>query len=84
VEAEQYYGAWENSVSDDVAWAFKDLRTAMKNWRPEILNYFDHRVTNAFIESMNNLIRLMNRIGRGYRRRPTAHRVVRNAVADSV
>lgn len=66
VEAEQYYGAWENSVSDDVAWAFKDLRTAMKNWRPEILNYFDHRVTNAFIESMNNLIRLMNRIGRGY------------------
>lgn len=66
-EAERYYGAWETTVmGDDVAWAYKDLMTAMRNWRPEILNYFDHRVTNAFIESMNNLIRLMNRIGRGY------------------
>lgn len=66
-EAERYYGAWEKTVmADDVAWAYKDLLTAMRNWRPEILSYFDHRATNAFIESMNNLIRLMNRIGRGY------------------
>lgn len=65
-EAERHYGAWENSVSEDVEWAFKELMTAMRNWRPQILAYFDHRATNAFIESMNNLIRLMNRIGRGY------------------
>ena len=65
-EAVRYYEAWKNRVADDVAWAFKDITTAMRNWHPQILNYFDHRITNAFTESMNNLIRLMNRIGRGY------------------
>ncbi len=33
---------------------------------PEILNYFQHPVTNAYTESLNNLIRVMNRLGRGY------------------
>jgi transposase len=33
---------------------------------PEILAYFDHPVTNAYTESLNNLIRVMNRLGRGY------------------
>ncbi|WP_420883040.1 transposase [Trinickia caryophylli] len=28
--------------------------------------YFDHPVTNAYTESLNNLIRVMNRLGRGY------------------
>jgi transposase len=33
---------------------------------PEILAYFEHPITNAYTESLNNLIRLTNRIGRGY------------------
>ncbi len=33
---------------------------------PEILAYFDHPVTNAYTESLNSLIRVMNRLGRGY------------------
>lgn len=33
---------------------------------PEIMAYFDHPVTNAYTESLNNLIRVMNRLGRGY------------------
>jgi len=33
---------------------------------PEILNYFDHPVTNAYTESLNSLIRVMDRMGRGY------------------
>jgi len=33
---------------------------------PYIMNYFEHPVTNAYTESLNNLIRVMNRIGRGY------------------
>ncbi len=32
----------------------------------EIMAYFDHPVTNAYTESLNNLIRVMNRLGRGY------------------
>lgn len=33
---------------------------------PEILNYFEHPVTNAYTESLNSLIRVMDRMGRGY------------------
>ena len=33
---------------------------------PWILGYFDHPITNAYTESLNNLIRVMNRLGRGY------------------
>lgn len=38
----------------------------MDNWGPWIFTYFDHRITNAFSESINNLIRLLSRLGRGY------------------
>ncbi|ENP8454704.1 transposase [Photobacterium damselae] len=31
-----------------------------------IFAYFDHPITNAYTESLNNLIRVMIRTGRGY------------------
>ena len=37
----------------------------MGNWEQEIFAYFEHPITNAYTESLNNLIRLTNRIGRG-------------------
>ncbi|MFV0642957.1 MAG: transposase, partial [Sphingomonadaceae bacterium] len=43
-----------------------DFQRAWDNWEPEITSYFDHRITNAYTESLNNLIRITNRIGRGY------------------
>ncbi|MFC7521386.1 transposase [Xanthomonas populi] len=46
--------------------AFRNLLRAWSNWRYYILNYFEHPVTNAYTESLNNLIRVMNRLGRGY------------------
>jgi transposase len=33
---------------------------------PDILAYFKHPVTNAYTESLNSLIRVMDRMGRGY------------------
>lgn len=38
----------------------------MGNWHDEVFAYFDHPITNAYTESLNNLIRVMNRLGRGY------------------
>lgn len=38
----------------------------MTNWEQEIFAYFDHRITNAYTESLKSLIRVMNRLGRGY------------------
>lgn len=65
-DALQRYIDWEKSVGPDVRLAYADLIRAWSNWQPYILNYFDHPVTNAYTESLNNLIRVMNRLGRGY------------------
>ena len=38
-----------------------------KNWRNEILNYFDRRITNGFVEGKNNRIKVIKRMAYGYR-----------------
>ena len=65
-DALRRFVAWEIAVTADVRDAFQDLIRAWRNWQPYILAYFDHPVTNAYTESLNNLVRVMNRIGRGY------------------
>lgn len=65
-EAENAFVEWKASVPQEMKGAFGDFERAWNNWQTEILNYFDHRVTNAYTESLNNLIRSTNRIGRGY------------------
>lgn len=45
---------------------FKPILTAIGNWHAEIFNYFDPPITNAYTESLNYLMRVMNRLGRGY------------------
>lgn len=65
-EAQALYAAWENSLAQEIRAAFHPLTRAVNNWMPEIMAYFDHPVTNAYTESLNNLIRVMNRLGRGY------------------
>jgi len=45
---------------------FHELTRAMKNWRKEILNYFDHPITNAYTEAVNGVAKVENRMGRGY------------------
>lgn len=65
-EAAAKYTEWKRGVTPEVAPAFSDLIRAWENWEPYILAYFDHPITNAYTESLNNLIRVMNRLGRGY------------------
>jgi hypothetical protein len=45
---------------------FSELLTAMRNWRPEILAWYDFPISNAYTESVNRLAKDMNRMGRGY------------------
>ncbi len=65
-EAQTFVKTWEQSLSEDQRTAFTELLTASRNWEQEILAYFDHRITNAYTESLNNLIRATDRLGRGY------------------
>lgn len=60
------YEQWHANVTPELFPYFSDLIRAFTNWQPWILNYFDHQVTNAYTESLNSLIRNMNRLGRGY------------------
>lgn len=60
------YEAWKSSIPTDLAGQFKDITTAVENWKGPIFNYFDTRVTNAYTEVMNGLIRVIDRTGRGY------------------
>jgi transposase len=66
VQAEADYQRWKEGIPQELVAHFSDLVRAVDNWHKEIFNYFDHPITNAYTESLNNLIRVMNRIGRGY------------------
>lgn len=65
-EAQQSFSEWKDGLSEAIRSAYKPLTTAMSNWETEIMNYFEHPVTNAYTESLNSLIRVVNRCGRGY------------------
>lgn len=49
-----------------VAPLFSDLVRAVTNWYDPIFNFFDFQITNGYTEAMNGLIKIANRIGRGY------------------
>jgi transposase len=65
-KAEDLYECWRDGIEDEIKPHFKKLTSAMKNWRKQIFNYFDHPITNAYTESVNGIIKIVNRNGRGY------------------
>lgn len=68
-EAERLLDAWRKSVPADMKRgkkSFMPLLTSTRNWRHEILNYFDYPITNAYTEGVNGVAKVMNRMGRGY------------------
>jgi transposase len=65
-QAGQALKAWEASLTDEMRVAYKPLLTAVGNWRKEILAFWDHRITNAYTEAMNGIIKQVARRGRGY------------------
>jgi transposase len=56
-EAEERLSAWEATVREHGPASFRALFPMLQIWRREILNYFDHRYTNGFVEGKNNRIK---------------------------
>ncbi len=54
------------SVPASMKLDFKELLSATKNWRNEILAYFEFPITNGYTEAVNGTAKVMNRVGRGY------------------
>ncbi|WP_445505053.1 ISL3 family transposase [Microvirga sp. G4-2] len=66
-EAEALFDHWKANLPSEVQGDFGALAKTVENWREEVFVYFDHRYTNAYTESANGLIKIVNRAGRGYR-----------------
>jgi transposase len=64
-EALERINAWEAKIPDDFT-EFKEIRKTFRNSKEEILNYFDRPYTNAYTESVNNIIKSVEKEGKGY------------------
>ena len=65
-DAERAAKAWIQNLDPSIEWAFKDLKTALGNWWVEIFNHYEYPISNGYTESINNVAKGMNRMGRGY------------------
>ncbi len=45
---------------------FREILSALRNWREPILAYFDYPITNGYTEALNGVAKVINRQGRGY------------------
>ena len=52
----------KDKIEDNSLPEFKELLHMLTNWRGEILNYFDYRITNGFVEGENNCIKTIKRM----------------------
>ena len=66
-QAERTLKVLEEEIRNSSLVPFKRLLPMLSNWREEILNYFDYRITNGFVEGKNNRIKTIKRMGYGYR-----------------
>jgi transposase len=65
-EAIAAFDSFPDEVPASMKKEFNDLTRAMRNWRTEILNFFDYPITNGYTEAFNGVAKVMNREGRGY------------------
>jgi transposase len=67
-KAQNAFEAWENSLPDKGLDGFKSLAKTVHNHYEDIFAYWDApiQITNAYTEALNGLIKISNRLGRGY------------------
>jgi transposase len=68
-EAAERLDAWRESVPAAMKKgkkSFAPLITATKNWREEMLAFFDYPISNGYTEALNGVAKVVNRQGRGY------------------
>ncbi|HNB24271.1 MAG TPA: ISL3 family transposase [Candidatus Melainabacteria bacterium] len=66
--AQLAFSAWEHSLPVGELERFHSIAKTVHNHYEDIFAYWDSpsRITNAYTESLNGLIKLANRMGRGY------------------
>ncbi len=66
-DAEQALQAWIERARATNLSSLHAFLTTLHNWGTQILNYFHHRITQGFVEGMNNKIKLIKRRCFGFR-----------------
>jgi transposase len=69
---------WVNRVTESGLRGLEKFLITLNNWKDSILNYFNGKVTNGFVEGMNNKIKLIKRKGFGF----TNHKHFRYRILD--
>lgn len=64
-QAYEWFYTIEKSIPKDMK-PFNELMKTYNKVKPEIMNYFDAPYTNAYTESVNNLIKRVEKQGNGY------------------
>ena len=64
-QANELFEEWANSIPEELP-AFLEVADTVRRWEQDIFAYFDHRYTNGVTESLNNVIKSINKQGRGY------------------
>jgi transposase len=64
--AEKEYTRWFDHLPITSHSQFRGLVHTIDNWRPEIFNFFDEHITNAYTEWANGMAKIVNRTGRGH------------------
>ncbi|OWP56280.1 MAG: hypothetical protein B2I17_06770 [Thermoplasmatales archaeon B_DKE] len=65
--ARKYWDSWYNWIIHSSVDAMKDVARMMKVHIRNILNYFNHKITNARAEGINSKIALIQKMAFGYR-----------------
>ncbi|MBB3268860.1 transposase [Azospirillum sp. OGB3] len=67
-DAREAYRSWAERLPAELRPGFGALTTAVGNWSAPIWAYFDvpGGPTNAYVEALNGLVKVLNRMGRGY------------------
>lgn len=68
IDAEKEIKEWLNTCNESGIEEFKETSKTIENWLLYIVNLFiDERFSNGFTEGLNNKIKVIKRIGYGYR-----------------
>ncbi len=82
IEAEEAFEEWVRSIPPEYAESFGQVARMVNKHHQNIFNYFDLKITNAFTEASNGLMKLANRMGRGYSFEITRGRYLYSKIAS--
>lgn len=64
--AERAFIKWATDIPNEIRPFFRPVIRMVKNWAPQIFNYYEAPYTNGLVENLNGRINQINRRGYGY------------------